>query len=143
MFHDIGETIVGDIPFPVKRENSKLKEQVDFLEQKSQMMQLDYWNAFKQTLLTEDDKILIKQIELIEMAEFGLEQVCLGNQHGWIIADRCLKAVYNDKVLPCASLIRYVTIRLQLFSQQDRNFVKAPLEKWWDITSWEGLNDSK
>jgi 5'-deoxynucleotidase YfbR-like HD superfamily hydrolase len=142
-FHDIGEHFTGDIPYPVKRDNPILKEQMDFLEQRSQACQMDYWNSFRQIVLTDDDKKLFKQIELIEMAEFGMDQMNLGNHHGYIIANRCLEAVYKNQ--PCAKLAQYVTKRLQLFFEQchPTDAICDEIEWWWYRT-WERLSgDSK
>jgi 5'-deoxynucleotidase YfbR-like HD superfamily hydrolase len=91
-FHDIGEHYTGDIPYPVKRDNPRLKGEMDFLEQKSQAAQMEYWGSFKQVVLSDYDKKLFKQIEMIEMAEFGIDQMLFGNNHGYIIANRCCKS---------------------------------------------------
>jgi 5'-deoxynucleotidase YfbR-like HD superfamily hydrolase len=141
-FHDIGEHFTGDIPYPVKRDNHNLKEQMEFLERRSYMSQLDYWNAFQMTYLNEEEKKLFKQIELIEMAEFGLDQVCLGNQHGLIIADRCLRAVYENS--PSTRLCNYVMKRLTLFYRQYDLAMHISLDgEWWYVEYWEKLNVSK
>lgn len=136
-FHDIGETSIGDLPYPVKSENHKLKEEADYLEQRSRYLQLDYWDAFKQVLLTEEDKKLFKQIELIEMAEFGMEQMCLGNGYAFIVADRCLRNVYQNQ--PCARLVQYVIKRVSLFFKQYKNTLRGAVDDWWSIIKWEEL----
>ena len=74
-FHDIGEHFTGDIPYPVKHDNPKLKELIDSIEMRAQVTQLDYWNSFHPIALTDQDRVLFKQIELTEMAEFGLDQM--------------------------------------------------------------------
>jgi 5'-deoxynucleotidase YfbR-like HD superfamily hydrolase len=136
-FHDIGETEVGDAPFPVKHDNPQLKEQMDTIELKSQLRQLYFWDSFKQVLLNDQDKILFKQIELVEMAEFGLDQVCLGNSHGLIVANRCLRAVYEQK--PCVRLVEYVIKRLELFFKQSRFRITSGMinKEWWDPKDWD------
>jgi 5'-deoxynucleotidase YfbR-like HD superfamily hydrolase len=142
VFHDIGEHFTGDIPYPVKSQNPDLKSQMEFLELRSMMVQLDYWDAFRQSMLTEDDKRLFKQIELIEMAEFGMDQVALGNNHGFIIADRCLLAVYEGK--PSVNLAGYVIKRLKLLFRQVPIIYSYGLgTEWWTIYKWEELNESK
>ena len=137
LFHDIGEHFTGDIPYPVKSENRELKEHMDMLELRSWATQLDYWSSFHQCLIGEEDKALLKQIELVEMAEFGMDQVTLGNAHGFIIAHRCLKAVYEIK-LPIR-LVMYIAKRLRLFFQQCSTIhVGYDLdEDWWFPARWE------
>lgn len=142
MFHDIGETYVGDVPYPLKKENPRLKSEMDFLENKSYCAQLQYWDSFDEILLTERDRILFKQIELTEMAEFGLGQVLLGNNHGMIIADRCLKFVYENK--PCNRLIDYVIKRIKLFEIQCHNPLygtDVTMHPWWFPLKWEELKN--
>jgi 5'-deoxynucleotidase YfbR-like HD superfamily hydrolase len=136
-YHDIGETFTGDIPYPVKSENHELKKQFDRMEEVSRCKQLEYWDAFKMVLLSEEDKILFKQIELIEMAEFGLDQLCLGNSYAFIIADRCLRKVYGNR--PCVRLVLYVIKRINLFFNQYKNILIEPLGDWWCAQKWVAL----
>ena len=139
MFHDVGEHFTGDVPYPVKRDNPTLKIEMEFLELRSQAQQLQYWDSFKPIALLPDEQKLFKQIELIEMAEFGLDQVCLGNSHGMIIADRCLRSVYENK--PCAGLAKYVGRRLILFYRQWRGGLAEDTdEDWWFEANWENLH---
>jgi 5'-deoxynucleotidase YfbR-like HD superfamily hydrolase len=134
MFHDIGETAIGDLPYPVKSENHKLKEQLDFIEQKSRYTQLEFWGAFKSVLLTKADEKLFKDIELMEMAEFGMDQMCLGNSYGYIVADRCLHKVYDNE--PCESLVLYIIRRLDLFHEQYKTMLSDNLSDWWYTGMW-------
>ena len=136
VFHDIGEHYTGDIPYPVKSMNPALKEQMDFLEHRSYCNQLSHWNAFKQTRLNEKEKKIFKQIELIEMAEFGMDQVNFGNAHGFVIADRCLRAVYENE--PSARLARYVVKRLNLYFEQCLWRPEPRYDNdWWISYRWE------
>jgi hypothetical protein len=135
-FHDIGETYIGDLPYPVKSENHMLKTQLDRMEQVSHHSQLNFWGAFKTCFLTDNDKLLFKQIELIEMAEFGLDQLCLGNSYGLIVANRCLRVVYEQN--PCVRLVEYVKKRLGLFFMQIKfKPIDEKLGEWWNIEKWE------
>lgn len=135
-FHDIGENAVGDLPFPVKRDNQSLKEVVDNIEDISRVMQLEYWDAFREVFLGEENKTLCKSIELIEMAEFGLDQMNLGNHHGCIIADRCLHSVYDRS--PPPRLARYVARRLLLFEEQYT--FSIPQMDWWSAKKWGDID---
>jgi len=137
MFHDIGEIYTGDIPYPIKRDNPSLKESMDRLEHWSYAQQLEHWDAFFPVAISPEDRILIKHVEMIEMAEFGIDQINLGNSHGWIVADRCLKAVYKDEHPPCPRLALYVSIRLKLFYRQHRGHTDQKLDEWWIPMYWE------
>jgi len=143
-FHDVGEHTTGDLPYPVKHDNPLLHGMIDGLEIQSQLRQFEYWDGFKQTFLSDEDKRFFKQIELIEMAEFGMGQVCLGNSYGFIIADRCLKAAYERKPRP--RLIEYIIKRLNIFFSQCvlvLNEEERDLEAWWNPAEWSMLNDSQ
>jgi 5'-deoxynucleotidase YfbR-like HD superfamily hydrolase len=134
MFHDIGEMFTGDTPYPIKSENHELKKQLDYFEERSRLSQLEYWSAFRQVYLSEEDKLLFKQIELIEMAEFGMDQMCLGNSHAFIIADRCLRRVYQDGI--DSRLLRYVTSRLNTFHKQYKIMTSESMGDWWYVEGW-------
>jgi hypothetical protein len=71
------------------------------------------------------------------MAEFGLDQVCLGNSHGLIVANRCLRAVYEQK--PCVRLVEYVIKRLEVFFKQSRFRITSGMinKEWWDPKDWD------
>jgi hypothetical protein len=90
--------------------------------------------------LTEQDKKLFKQIELIEMAEWGMDQICLGNSHGFIVANRCLKAVYENQPHPRLAvyvgkrIVSFILQRMIEFSNLDSD------EEWWDPENWGGKN---
>ena len=145
LFHDIGEHHTGDVPYPVKSLNPPLKAAMDTIETESWENQLAYWDARKDYELHKWDLQLIKQIELIEMAEFGMDEMCRGNRHGFIIADRCLKVVYKSQPSPCLRLVQYVKLRLKVFFQQYQH-VTPPIDQWsgwWSVISWEELNGDK
>jgi 5'-deoxynucleotidase YfbR-like HD superfamily hydrolase len=77
MFHDSGEIGVGDIPFPVKRDNPTLKGYMDELERTSLKKQ-----GIVLPELTMFEKALIKICDLLEMFEFGCEEMRRGNAYG-------------------------------------------------------------
>lgn len=135
IFHDIGEHFTGDIPYPVKAQNQILKEQIDWLETRSSATQAMYWDSFHQIRLSDIEKKLFKDIELVEMAEFGMDEMSLGNSHGFIIADRCLRAVWENK--PDLRLIKYIEKRVNLFWEQYRHLLATdPMGDWWFSDRW-------
>lgn len=141
IFHDIGENVTGDAPYPVKKDNPGLKDMMDVIEHKSYALQLDFWGSL-QFASADIDKDLFKQIELVEMAEWGMDELCLGNTHGFIVADRCLRPLYNQK--PCPRLIEYVITRIYLFKQQYVGvfLTKEDKRPWWYSEKWkEKLNE--
>lgn len=136
-FHDIGETYSGDPPYPLKSQNPELKTRLDYIEKSSMLLQLQYWGAFRQVMLSEEDLKFFKQIELVEMAELGMDQLCLGNSHGFPIANRCLRSVYQNQ--PCARLVLYVIRRLTLFAKQCKTDLNVSFGDWWFTEKWESM----
>lgn len=135
VFHDVGETKTGDMPYPIKRDNPALKEMVDGLEARSQADQMEYWGSFRQNLVTPKEYDFLKQIHLIEMWEFGLDQVNMGNAYAFIIADRCLKSLYEQN--PSVPIRKYVITRLRLWGIQCPTCgIYDTANDWWRSYNW-------
>src|ERR1035437_6690186 len=82
IWHDAGELVLGDLPFPVKANNGGLKRQCDRIEQ----------NAVKAMggslpKLATNEKIRVKVVDLIEMLQYGLVEVFTGNRLAQPIVD--------------------------------------------------------
>lgn len=81
-WHDAGELGVGDIPYPVKKNNPDLKEIMDRLEHASLLtkkIQLPALSAY--------DTYAVKVCDLLEMHEFGYEDLMRGCQYGRLVMD--------------------------------------------------------
>jgi len=88
MTHDMGELVTGDPPYPTKSNNPELKKIYDHLEDL----------AFKNMDLvlgqmSEEDGYRFKIAHMMEMWEFGVHEMSLGNTFGKSIRDRCEIAV--------------------------------------------------
>lgn len=88
MVHDMGEIAVGDVPFPVKSKNPKLKAEFDALEDKA----LEDM-GIKIPLIYNAERWQIKICDLLEMMEFGLEEMQLGNRFAEPIVKATASAV--------------------------------------------------
>lgn len=75
--HDSGELASGDPPFPVKIRNPVMKETFDQIEAELQANQ----GLFVPTL-SDLEKARVKTCDYIEMLEFGMDEVTLGNKFG-------------------------------------------------------------
>lgn len=75
--HDSGELGSGDLPFPTKANNPDLKAAMDRLEGESLSRQ-----GVDMPKLTAWEKASVKIADLIEMAEFGMEEVRRGCVYG-------------------------------------------------------------
>lgn len=81
--HDCGELRCGDSPYPIKRNNPDLKEIMDRLEGQSLKDQGVYV-----PLIPDEWKVRVKIAHTIEMMEFALHELLLGNQYGSYVATR-------------------------------------------------------
>ena len=90
LFHDIGEMATGDIPFPVKSNNPELKVILDRLEENHRHT-LD----LPEVRLSQDTVTAIKICDLLEMAEFGLHELRLGNQYAKPIIENTIEHIWN------------------------------------------------
>lgn len=87
--HDSAELVVGDPPFPLKRNNPPLKEIYDRLEHEA--MQKMRGEVLPE--LTPYEMFLVKICDLLEMWEFGLQELQMGNKYAQPIVDDTIKVV--------------------------------------------------
>jgi hypothetical protein len=120
MFHDSGEIITGDPPYPVKRNNPELRRRFQEVEDKAKTSQSAFWgfNIPLECKMAKHAKIA----ELIEMAEEGMVETTLGSRFGWTVAVRTLDAAYAmlGAFTPeeARAIRAYVLRRLNFFMQQ-------------------------
>lgn len=78
MFHDVGELVTGDPPYPIKARNPVLKAEMDRLEAEG-VSHMD----LPPNLMEPDEalhwKQRIKICDVLEMWEFLMDEVALGN----------------------------------------------------------------
>lgn len=84
LFHDAPELYTGDPPFPIKRDNPDLKAGYDRLD--AEFMRN---HRIPEIPVTDEDKIRIKVCDLLEMWEFGLVDMKMGNTLATLILTRC------------------------------------------------------
>lgn len=114
--HDTAEIAVGDIPFPVKRDNPSLKLMMDRLEEQA----LKDMDIQQPEILPEEYRI-IKYLELLEMAEWGMEEIRRGNQFAELVMQRCISAMEHmewEKKVPGHIIV------------STRNYLKWRKEEW-------------
>jgi len=88
LWHDAGELVTGDLPFPVKARNPNLKQECDAIEARAVIEM-----GGKCPTLTEPVKNRVKIVDLIEMGEFGLVELRYGNTFAQPIVDDIFTAV--------------------------------------------------
>lgn len=89
IFHDVGEVATGDPPYPIKADNPVLKEEMDRLEGEAVSRM-----GIPQAMMSPDDalhwRVRIKICDIIEMWEFGLDEMALGSRYARPIVDRMM-----------------------------------------------------
>lgn len=127
--HDVGELHTGDAPYPVKGRNPALKAEMDRLEQNGLEDMATTWGlSLSAATITNREAIIIKACELVEMYEWGLEELNLGNRYAWLVANRCLEAFHLLKVPDPAGarLISYISQRQKAFYALQSQSVMNP-----------------
>ena len=96
MVHDIGEVLTGDVPYPVKAGSAALREAVDDLDalacdRMSETFLTPHCERYVPEVLCPGGltKTFFKMCEMLEMWEFGLHEVNLGNRYAAAVAQRC------------------------------------------------------
>lgn len=94
--HDSAELAVGDPPFPLKAKNPDLKEIYDRLE--ADAMQEMRGEALP--VLQAHEMKKIKICDLLEMWEFGMQEMMMGNRYAKPIIDDTLAVVMKMINMP-------------------------------------------
>jgi len=77
LWHDLGEIATGDVPFQVKAKYPQMSEPLTLAEQEK----MDELARFPIPPLTGINKWRVKICDILEMYEFGLHELMLGNQY--------------------------------------------------------------
>lgn len=115
LLHDVGEVEAGDPPYPSKRDYPELKIGHDRAEYNVHVAMSEPWLLPAPIIVDDHSRTLVKLADMMEMWEFGIAEVELGNRHGQIIVDRCWafmeKSVCNLEEEESKRFHRYVEQR--------------------------------
>lgn len=108
VFHDCGELRTGDLPFPVKMNNPELKRIIDEEEQKCLAGM-----GVTLPVLALAEKLRVRYCDLMDMHEYGLLEMRLGNQFAKPIVEdtrKALDALYTQMPAgDCEFVLGYLT----------------------------------
>ena len=93
MTHDIGEKVAGDPPYPVKASDPELKARLDALEEAGHLQMCLPWHFPPPVKLAPLEQTIFKLAEYIEMWEYGLDELTLGNRGARLVCDRMMNAI--------------------------------------------------
>lgn len=110
VYHDAGELGTGDIPFDAKRANPDLAQVAERID--SEVAYTVSNGLYHEGIVTAEEAAKIKCADLVEMLEFAIEEMRLGNVHyGWQIA---------EKIIPAVSVL--LNKNLDVFSLSQTNY---------------------
>lgn len=91
-YHDVGELDTGDISFVVKRNHPGIKKITKPIEAAA-MKRLSRGYA-TEDMISNQEKIKVKICDLLEMLEFSLDEIFLGNHYyGWLVFENIFEAL--------------------------------------------------
>jgi 5'-deoxynucleotidase YfbR-like HD superfamily hydrolase len=91
--HDLGETVCGDPPYPIKALNPDLKAAHTRIEAEAVKLMTATWMLPHCSPLSRVEALIFKLAEFIEMWEWGLFEEGLGNKHAELVSSRCAGAI--------------------------------------------------
>lgn len=114
VWHDMGEWVSGDPPYPSKARNPDLKEACDRIEKQAVASMGGYEAA-----ITEGERLRIKICDLVEMIEFAMIELLMGNKFALpVIADPKESLLFLMEKLPVSDWAKvkdYVNRQVDLF----------------------------
>lgn len=96
--HDVGETGPGDAPYPSKANSPVLKAEHDRIEREVHLAMSTKWSLPPPSDLTVIERDVFKMAEYIEMWEWGLGELELGNASAALVASRCSALITSQMV---------------------------------------------
>ena len=128
LFHDMGEVLVGDPPYPTKSMNPEMKKFFDEAEDSAHLHMCIPWALPKPVKLEGDfNKDVFKLADYADMWEFSLDEIALGNHNCTLVRERteALLAEYlkkqNIPVEIRLAAARYIERRASLHTRRMRS----------------------
>lgn len=100
VYHDIAEGVTGDVPYPVKLGDFKIKRLMDLAEEATVVELQKRWGIPQLPTLADWEKKIFKGCELIDFLEYAWYEKNLGNKYAQIIIDRVMPRVTGLYTLP-------------------------------------------
>lgn len=91
VLHDIGE-MTGDVQYPYKKNTPGLKAAMDVAEAGVREKMVEQHGIPRDVVLSDFEENFFKVCEYLEMWEWSLQEMNLGNRYGQVVAMRCLLA---------------------------------------------------
>lgn len=95
LFHDLGEVGTGDLPYPAKKLNPKLKTAANKLEHDTYLEMVIPWGLPAPVELTVEAQAIFKLCEWIEVAEWSADEKHMGNSFAHKVAERANESIHQ------------------------------------------------
>jgi hypothetical protein len=117
--HDVGE-MAGDIPYPFKKNNPKLRDEHGKAEREVYTTMADKWGLPRLTVLSHDEEKFFKMCEYLEMWEYGISEQRMGNSYAAMISERCI-LMASKLALELPETIRNSATKYTAMRQEQEN----------------------
>lgn len=95
LWHDVGELVLGDLPFPIKKDNPKLKEECDRIERTAVKRMGGESSNSTTCVLTDKELLRIKFCDVLDMYEYGIQEMNLGSRYAAPIVEDTHKTLQD------------------------------------------------
>lgn len=90
LFHDLGEVVSGDPPYPAKKLNPAFGEAHREVEAMGRVRMCQPWGLPLPCTLSDEDQAIFKLAEYIEMLEWAYDEMTIsGNRYAQPVIDAC------------------------------------------------------
>jgi hypothetical protein len=94
--HDAGESTSGDPPYPIKVLNPDMKQACDRIESETvKLMETTWMFPSEEHQMTPLEKLVFKLAEFIEMWEWGLLELEMGNRTAQAVINNCVNGMID------------------------------------------------
>lgn len=97
VYHDVAEGVVGDVPYPTKLADLRIKHLMDKAEDQAVDDMALHWGTPPIPKLNVEQKAIVKACELVEMWEYSLHEQNLGNKYAVLVANRLLPRIKDTQ----------------------------------------------
>lgn len=128
IWHDSGEIVTGDPPFPVKRDNPDLKAAFERVERQALRAMIEPHREVPSyilptDMLTTEQKKKAKVCDLLDMFELGVHEYMLGNSYAWPIIQNTwqnvVKILYDMPTTISSPVYKYMARYSWLFEEEE------------------------
>lgn len=93
LMHDVGELLSGDLPYPSKSYDADVRKGHRRIETAGWLGMCAAWRLPPPQHLSDEEEVILKLADMIEMWEHALVEMAFGNKHARVIEQRAMDYV--------------------------------------------------